>query len=147
MSIADYPSLKRKLRDAAPKPIRAEWHFEADLGHVFRCWGLKLETPNRRSGEHWSARKRTQDTLNLLVAQRDRPRISGRAFVSFWRFYGGMRACDEDNLKASLKPALDALRYACVIVNDDPGSIELHAQQQRRVKDGPEWLVIVRPAS
>jgi Holliday junction resolvase RusA-like endonuclease len=92
-------------------------------------------SPNGRA--HWSKRYRAAQVLSDHVIVRAREArtatITPAAVVYHVRWCG--RAPDEDNFIASMKPGLDALVHADVLVDDSPEhvvSIEVSYERVRR---------------
>lgn len=82
----------------------------------------------------------------LAAGQRKGPG-EGRAHVSIER--RSLKLLDKDNLYGSVKFLCDALRYAGLIADDDPESIELTVTQRRvrhRAETGTEVTVAPLPA-
>lgn len=64
-----------------------------------------------------------------LLAYRDRGPPYQRAQVTINRQSRGQ--LDPDNLVGSVKPVIDALRHAAILVNDSPDHIQLTVTQSR----------------
>lgn len=52
---------------------------------------------------------------------------------------------DPDNLAGSMKPVIDALRHARVLVDDSPEHIELTVTQRQSFRDPPRTLIEIQP--
>lgn len=108
-------------------------------------------SPNELLGQHWRYRKRNCDLWQkeiwyaLITAGYSPQRIPyPRAKVTIHRKSHG--ELDPDNLVASVKPILDALRYACVLVDDSPKHLELIVTQARTPRaSAPCTSIEIRP--
>lgn len=93
-------------------------------------------SPNKVIGKHWSfARKDKADWTSQIFAaipcerRHERAAHQERRSVSI-RVIWGARRLDPDNLVASTKPLIDALRNNGMIYNDSADWIELTVEQQ-----------------
>ena len=80
---------------------------------------------NRIRRTHWSARWRTAETLHLLIATSWRgplPSLRPPVAIAYKRWSYGPPA-DWDNVAASSKDVLDAIRHLGVIPDDSPAVI------------------------
>lgn len=124
----------------------------------------ELVSPNKWNGRHWRVKHRiSQDwekdiyhlTLSSLGARtltdclafellRKGERQPTRKRVTFTRETPSGRNFirDDDNLRFSCKPALDALKRIGLIWNDSRKWIELPTPEQRISADGKHWTVI-----
>lgn len=107
-------------------------------------------SPNELLGFHWRYRKKNCDLWQrevyyALVQAGHRNLIPyGRAQVSIDRHSHG--ELDPDNLIGSVKPILDALRYAHVLVDDSPAHLVLKVTQRRCPrKAAPQTLIEIQP--
>jgi Holliday junction resolvase RusA-like endonuclease len=66
-----------------------------------------------------------------------------RAKVAIHRISRGRM--DPDNLVGCMKPVIDALRYARVLVDDSPDHIELTVTQSREYKTPPCTTICIEP--
>jgi len=91
------------------------------------------ETPNNFLGFHWRHRQRNsalwQQEISYALVGRRPPEPYAKARVSIERCSRG--EMDPDNLVACVKPIIDALRYACVLVDDSPKHLVLQVSQTR----------------
>jgi hypothetical protein len=118
---------------------------------------IKLEiprippSPNDLLGMHWRYRKKNCDLWQkevwyaLITAGYSPQRIPyPRAKVCIHRQSHG--ELDPDNLVACVKPILDALRYAHVLVDDSSKHLELVVTQARTPRaSAPCTLIEIRP--
>lgn len=85
---------------------------------------------------HWAKRGRVKNTAALLVMQalteghKSLPRFRGKVSIEITLSYP-RNLRDEDNLVASVKPLLDAIRGLGVIVDDSPKWLELSVKQAK----------------
>ena len=91
-------------------------------------------SPNYLRGKHWRVRLRESRLWNeevglaiLTQKHRDQPYQCARVTIN--RQSRG--ELDPDNLVASVKPVIDALRHAAILVNDSPEYIKLTVTQSR----------------
>lgn len=79
-----------------------------------------------------------------LVAGEDEGGGAGRITVRITRF--GTKLLDKDNLYGGVKYVCDALRYANLIPQDDPESIDLQVRQKTTYKHAQGTLIeIIHP--
>jgi Holliday junction resolvase RusA-like endonuclease len=76
---------------------------------------------------HWSKRHLINQNIKILVRSIAKPRMMQRARIIYTR-YG--RMMDEDNLAASAKPFIDALK-GWVIPDDNPNVVEIQFRQKK----------------
>jgi len=92
-------------------------------------------SPNYLRGKHWRVRWREYRLWNeevgiAILQTRDKPSAPyERAQVTIHRRSRGK--LDKDNLYGSVKPVVDALRHAAIIVNDTEDHIQLDVTQSR----------------
>ncbi len=84
---------------------------------------------------HWRHRHRNcqmwQEEIWMALVGKERPmRPFQKARVSIHR-RGRGRGLDPDNLVGAVKPILDALRYARILVDDTPEHVELVVTQSK----------------
>lgn len=90
-------------------------------------------SPNYLLGKHWRFRHRNTDVWKEEVAWAvfgkapQRPYLKARVTIER-RSRGQL---DPDNLVASVKPVIDALRYARVLLDDTADHLELKVTQSR----------------
>ena len=107
-------------------------------------------SPNDLLGYHWRYRMKNtalwrQEIHYALHAQRYNGLPLPKAKISIER--RGKGTLDPDNLVGSVKPILDALRYAQVIEDDTPAHIQLTVTQvcsrslpaRTRIEITPDW--------
>lgn len=93
-------------------------------------------SPNYLRGKHWRVRWRESKLWNeevglaILQAKHREPPYQ-RAQVTINRRSRGQ--LDDDNLWGSVKPVIDALRHAAILVNDSPDHIKLTVTQSRGI--------------
>jgi hypothetical protein len=108
----------------------------------------ELVSPNVWNGRHWRVKHRiSQDwEVELLHADRRRRRgpVPGRMRVAITREVPSRRNFirDDDNLRFSCKPLLDALKRAGYIKDDSRTWIELPTPLQALAADGGYWTVV-----
>jgi len=95
-------------------------------------WRLPLSydrpplTANQRL--HWSHRSKVTaaicDEIVLRVRSMHIPRLAGRPRVTLYYFPPDNRRRDVDNLVPTSKACVDGLRYAGVLVDDDPAHVD-----------------------
>lgn len=81
---------------------------------------------------HWATYRRVRERWTLEIRSQlgpRRPRLA-QSRVEVVRRYA-THALDPDNLAASLKVPLDALRHAGVIADDDPDSVLISFRQEK----------------
>lgn len=78
----------------------------------------------------------------LLVPDPDEKRSQARIGVRITRH--GIRLLDTDNL-AGCKPLLDQIRYAGLIPDDDPETIELELRQQKAKRKDIGTEILIEP--
>ena len=107
-------------------------------------------SPNELLGFHWRYRKKNCDLWQrevfyaLLQEGHRNPVPYGRAKVTIDRHSHG--ELDPDNLVGCVKPIIDALRYAYVLVDDSPAHLVLTVTQQRCPRRvGPKTLIEIQP--
>ena len=94
-------------------------------------------SPNYLLSKHWRYRHRNSQLwkheIGVALYQAGyRDRIPyPKAKVNIERRSRGGRGLDPDNLVGSVKPVLDGLRYAQVLLDDSPDHIELTVTQSR----------------
>lgn len=91
-------------------------------------------SPNYLRGKHWRVRWREYRLWNeevglAILTQKHRDQAYPRAQVTIDRRSRGQ--LDKDNLYGSVKPVIDALRHACVLLDDSPDHITLTVTQSR----------------
>lgn len=92
---------------------------------------------------HWASRKHYQDTITAMMSAPGLPpSLTAPIEIVVCRAYKG-RPMDEDNLAASAKPVLDALKKLRVIPDDGPNVIKFSATQRKRKELGCDWEVVV----
>lgn len=100
-----------------------------------------LNGPNGQLRAGWQRRrkhaKRIEEMLALALAETTKEPPLERARIEYVRSYRGRPMDAEDNLRASLKPVLDALQRLGVIVSDAPEHLTLAASQTKRAGRGP----------
>lgn len=114
----------------------------------------ELVSPNRWNGRHWRVKHRIsqdwQEEIEVLLwgviheyAAKDcRRRVHVAREVPSMRNF----IRDDDNLRFSVKPLLDALKRCELIVNDSRKWIELPMPEQRVSSDGQYWTEIILQA-
>jgi hypothetical protein len=107
-------------------------------------------SPNALLGFHWRHRHRNSAVWQkeivyaLLTSGQPLQRLPyERARVTIHRQSRG--ELDPDNLVASTKPILDALRYARVLVDDSPKHLELVVTQARDHRVTPFTRIQIQP--
>jgi len=106
-------------------------------------------SPNNFIGKHWRFRHRNsqvwQQEVNvaLLEAGYTKRVPFQKARITIDR--RGRRELDPDNLYGCVKPVLDALRYAHVLVDDSPAHLELEVTQSYHHKLPPRTLIKIQP--
>jgi len=106
-------------------------------------------SPNYIRGKHWRVRHRESKLWNEEVyyavhqarVHRDAPYQKAKVVIER-RSRGEL---DKDNLYACVKPVIDALRYAHVLVDDSPDHLELEVTQTRHHKLPPRTLIKIQP--
>lgn len=93
----------------------------------------------RRESKHW------QDEIYYALRQKGITQITPypRARVVIDR-----RSCgelDQDNLTGSVKPVIDALRYAHIIEDDTPAHLLLEVTQTRAYREPPRTRIQIDP--
>lgn len=106
-------------------------------------------SPNQLLGAHWRHRHRNSQTWQdeiwfaLHQAGYSTQRTPyARARVTIDRRSRG--ELDPDNLVGSVKPVIDALRYAHVLVDDSPKHLELVVTQLRDHRVPPRTLITIQ---
>jgi len=87
-------------------------------------------SPNKRV--HWAVKRKMRDEYAWLMIQAmgvPRLKVLGKARVDIVRY--AIRMMDKDNLYASMKQVIDALRMAHIIVDDTEEHITLTVTQER----------------
>ena len=88
------------------------------------------KSPNRVLGHHWSVKAGEKDKWVLLIRSAFLPsgacREKVRVAITVWNTV----ARDSDNLHASVKPVLDALKHWHLVRDDSPEWIDLDVQQE-----------------
>lgn len=115
---------------------------------------LPLRTPSLNTWQrmHWRTRKRAQDQIRLaLLAElsalkRLRTRAPDYAVAVTVRRSYRSRPMDMDNLYASCKPLLDALKGLAQIADDSPEWCELRCEQEQDARPWTRVRVEPRPA-
>lgn len=106
-------------------------------------------SPNNLLGAHWRHRAKNSELWRTEIAVAvhqagGKPyRPWPRARVTIHRRSRGQ--LDPDNLVASMKPVIDGLRYAGVLLDDSPKHIELVVTQHRTAKLPPYTLIEIEP--
>lgn len=124
----------------------------------------RLESPNIWNGRHWRVKHRiTQEWEKEICCA---ARFSSRAALAHWQTHGHAAAerkarieverhvpsgrnfiRDDDNLRFSVKPLLDALKRQGYIRNDSRMWLEHPTPTQHVSADGKDWTVIrIAPA-
>ena len=85
------------------------------------------------------AKPERDDGPALVPAAQAQGRGEGRVVVCITR--RGSRLLDVDNMAGGCKPVVDQLRYAGLIPNDDPASVEIIFRQEKAAK-GQEMTII-----
>lgn len=107
-------------------------------------------SPNDLLGYHWRHRQRNsklwQQEINCALVGRKPEQPYPCAYIAIVRC--GHGELDEDNLTGSVKPIIDALRYAKVLVDDSPKHMTLRVTQSRcSPKVGPSTRIEIIPIS
>lgn len=106
-------------------------------------------SPNNLLGAHWRHRAKNSELwrqevwLALYQSKAVPPAPYPRAQVSIDRRSRGQ--LDPDNLVGSVKPVIDALRYAKVLLDDSPAHLELKVTQTQHSKLPPRTLIKIQP--
>lgn len=106
-------------------------------------------SPNNLLGSHWRYRAKNSELwrteIAVAVHQAGGPPAKPypRAKVTIDRRSRG--ELDPDNLVGSVKPVLDGLRYARVLVDDTPKHLELVVTQSRTCRNRPRTLIEIQP--
>lgn len=107
-------------------------------------------SPNEFLGFHWRHRKRNSDLwqkeIRVALAAQQYFGIQkplNRAHVAIERRSRGQM--DPDNLYGAVKPVIDALRYAGILLDDSPDHLELAVTQVRSFKDPPRTRIVIQP--
>jgi len=106
-------------------------------------------SPNNFLGKHWRFRYRNsqvwQQEVNVALLQAGHTKRVPfqKARITIHR--RGRRELDPDNLVGSVKPVIDALRYAQVLVDDSPAHLELEVTQSYSHKLPPRTLIKIQP--
>lgn len=148
--------MRNKLNGKEPERqvVKAVWAPSKMNGDPERMKAWKLSVSGYQvqglNGEigllrmHWTRRDRYTKTIAQLVRSPGcPPPLKSPVDVVFCRAYRA-REMDQDNLAASAKPVLDALRRAGVIEDDSPSHINLVICQMQRKKLGADWELVVR---
>ncbi len=106
-------------------------------------------SPNYLRGKHWRYRHKNSTVWNQEIyyavhqarVHRDPP--YEHAKVTIHRRSKG--ELDPDNLVACVKPVIDALRYAKVLVDDSPAHLKLEVTQSCSHKLPPQTLIKIEP--
>lgn len=106
-------------------------------------------SPNYLRGKHWRHRHRNSKVWNQEIyyavhqarVHRDAPYERARVTID----RRGRGELDPDNLVACVKPVIDALRYAHVLVDDTAEHIELKVTQSLNRKLPPRTLIEIQP--
>ena len=108
------------------------------LGHHVQPDGSWSRAPSRAPRlPHPVAQRHARPTLDP-IAQTQKPG-QGRVVVRITRC--GSRLLDVDKMAGGCKPIVDQLRYAGLIPNDDPASVEIVFRQEKAAK-GQEMTLI-----
>lgn len=147
---------KATRRKASKSTLSSSWmkYDFAEPGrtgsaYVLSVTGFLIRGLNGSKGllrMHWALRKRYQDEIATLVATASGARPTGTLKAPVEALYArGYRsqAMDEDNLAASVKPILDALRKAGVIESDAPDKLSLRCTQRSRKDLGADWQIVL----
>lgn len=112
---------------AAPVRTRWEWEIEADSD--------SLNAHRQNDARGWAYRKqRDQWTVIMKNAARraDITRPEEKRRVTITRLYSGrQQERDHDNLVGGMKPLVDALERAGIVVSDAKRWAEIHYLQER----------------
>lgn len=104
---------------------------------------------NNVGGSRWeygANRRAWLSDMNGLRLIHHVPDARFKRRVTLIRRYGkGKRAFDVDNLAAGLKPCVDAMVKARLLVNDNPANAEIHYQQER--SEVPGLVVLIEELS
>lgn len=106
-------------------------------------------SPNYFRGKHWRHRHRDSKMWNQEIyyavhqarVHHDAPYEKVKVVIER-RSRGEL---DPDNLYGSVKPVIDALRYAHVLVDDSPAHLELEVTQSYSHKLPPRTLIKIQP--
>lgn len=115
------------------------------LVRMFRVPRL-LDSPNRWNGAHWKLKHKISQIWQIEIrAQALPPSVKpGRRRVEVERHVRSRRGFirDDDNLRFSVKPLLDAMKRLGWIRDDAREWLELPAPTQHVSEDGRDWTVI-----
>lgn len=114
-------------------PVRARWRISLPLEPPSQN---EISSANRGSVTQRRAYRRFRDGYALLLnawKHRDQiPAPQGKRRVIFERVYSGRgKPRDKGNLIGGMKPLLDALVIAGLLVDDDEAHVEDHYRQRR----------------
>jgi hypothetical protein len=125
-------------------------HFAKACSGVIRLEIPRVPcSPNDLLGFHWRYRKRNTDLWKreifyaLVQAGYTNPEPYERARVTIHR--QSKRTLDPDNLVGAVKPVVDALRYAQVVLDDSPAHLELIVTQEGVYNSPPRLSIEVIP--
>jgi hypothetical protein len=121
--------------------LTSRGHGIFDIDYVVPSSNQRLV--NSRDPADRAKYRETRDDWQTLVMAAMRahgvPKATGRRALVLIRFFSGReRARDYDNLVGGMKPVLDAMVLAGLIVGDDPGSVVVTYHQNKI--DGPSGL-------
>lgn len=110
-----------------------------------------LNGPRGQLRAGWQARRRMskkiEGQLVLALSQTTTAPPLERARIEYLRSYRAKPMDAEDNLRASLKPVLDALQRLGVIRSDAPDHLILAASQTKRAGRGPFFQLKIESAA
>lgn len=136
-------------KQATATRLESFWHAatlaDGRIAHKLTVRGLRAKGPNGPDGflrTHWASRKRYGEMVYGLVLGPGRPTYTCPVGLLFCRGYAA-RPMDTDNLYASAKPILDALRRAGVFVDDSGEWLALTCEQRKRSELGADWEVVI----
>jgi Holliday junction resolvase RusA-like endonuclease len=88
---------------------------------------IPYSAPSPNVKMHWSRVHNIRQSIKWMIRQNSKPRMMQKARITYTR-YG--RMMDQDNLAASAKPFIDALK-GWVIPDDNPEVVELIFRQEK----------------
>lgn len=105
---------------------------------------LKPKSPNRLKGHHWGTyHKHRQEVRDRLWFENEELRRLARGVTRYWPVEPPLRVTyelryartprDLDNVAASVKPVLDALKHLGVIEDDKPAIVAELVTKQTKV--------------